>query len=108
MLWVRWLRRLLLAALALLLLAVVTLVASSQLSLDREFSHTRSAESLPTFAATTSRGLVQISAREMSFRARVAGMAGDGPARNAHPALRAVGGGRRRGAANSERRRLRK
>ncbi len=55
------------------------LLVSSQLSLDTESSHARRAGMLPALSPDVSRGLVQIRARDLSFRARVAGLDASGP-----------------------------
>jgi hypothetical protein len=70
---------------ALILGAVVLLVPglallSSWASLDRERRHTAATESLPALAPGVSEGLVRVAARGMTFRARVAGLGGEGPA----------------------------
>lgn len=74
------LKWLILAPAALIALAVVLVLVSSRISLDTDYLHTLRAEALPRLSPGASRGLVQISARGMSFRARVAGLDGDGPA----------------------------
>lgn len=71
---------LLLASTALVALAVLLLMLSSRISVDSEYRHTRRVEMLRHLSPEVSRGLVQISARGMSFRARVAGLDGNGPA----------------------------
>ena len=76
----RWVRRLLLAAGAAVVLGVGLLLVSARLSLDTGYGHTRRVEKLPALVPGTSEGLVQIRARGLSFRARVAGLDGDGPA----------------------------
>ena len=53
---------------------------SARMTLDRSLAHTRAAQALPPLASGTSAGLVQIEASGFSFRARVAGLDGDGPA----------------------------
>ena len=52
---------------------------SARSGLDRAMQHTRATEALPKLAPGTSNGLVQIDANGMTFRARVAGLEGDGP-----------------------------
>jgi pimeloyl-ACP methyl ester carboxylesterase len=76
----RLLVRLLGAALALIVLVLALVLLSSRFSLDDEYTHTRSADALPLWSPGRSDGLVQIPARGMVFRARVAGLDGDGPA----------------------------
>ena len=53
---------------------------SAWMSLDRSFAHTRASEALPPPGPGTSTGLVQIEAGGFQYRARVAGLDGDGPA----------------------------
>ena len=65
---------------ALFVVGVGTLLVSSRLSLDTEYGHTRRVEMLQPLSPSTSRGLVQIRARDLSFRARVAGLGSAGPA----------------------------
>ncbi len=60
--------------------ALLFVLVSAHLSLDHEFEHTRRSEALPLLASGVSDGLVQIPARGMMFRARVAGLGQDGPA----------------------------
>jgi len=63
-----------------LLLALPCLIwLSARLTLDRSLSHTRATAALPLAGPETSSGLVQIQVGELSFRARVAGLDGDGP-----------------------------
>ena len=76
----RVVRRLLFVVAALIVVGVGTLLVSSRLSLDTEYGHTRRVEMLQPLSPGTSRGLVQIRARDLSFRARVAGLGRDGPA----------------------------
>ena len=76
----RRVRQLLLAVGAVIVLGVGLLFVSARLSLDTEYGHTRRVEMLPPLSPGTSQGLVQIRARGLSFRARVAGLDGDGPA----------------------------
>ena len=62
------------------LLALPCLIwLSARMTLDRSLAHTRASEALPPPGPGTSTGLVQIEAGEFSFRARVAGLDGDGP-----------------------------
>ena len=63
-----------------IVIGVGMLLVSSRLSLDTEYGHARRAEALQPLSPGISRGLVQIRARDLSFRARVAGLDGDGPA----------------------------
>ena len=56
------------------------LLLSSRFSLDDDYGHTRRVEALAPLSPHTPAGLVRISARGMVFRARVAGLEGDGPA----------------------------
>jgi pimeloyl-ACP methyl ester carboxylesterase len=71
---------------ALLILGAVVLLVpglallSSWASLDRERRHTAATEALPALAPGGSEGLVRVAARGMTFRARVAGLGGEGPA----------------------------
>ncbi len=76
----RWVRGLMMALVAVILFGVSALVLSSRLSLDTDRRHTAQVESLPPLSAATSRGLVQIRARGFVYRARVAGLDGEGPA----------------------------
>ena len=66
----RLVRRLLFVVAALIVVGVGTLLVSSRLSLDTEYGHTRRVEMLQPLSPGTSRGLVQIRARDLSFRAR--------------------------------------
>ena len=61
-------------------IGVVLLIISSRRSLDSEFQHSRASAALPFLSPETADGLVQIRARGMVFRARVAGLQGDGTA----------------------------
>jgi pimeloyl-ACP methyl ester carboxylesterase len=63
-----------------ILLVPGLLLLSSWASLDRARGHGAATEALPRLSADASEGLVQIPARGMLFRARVAGLDGDGPA----------------------------
>ena len=74
------LRNIMLTAVALITLALVVLLVSSRLSLDADYRYTQAAERLPVLTGGPPTGLVQIRARGMSFRARVAGLDGQGPA----------------------------
>ena len=76
----RRVRQLLLAVGAVLVLGVGVLLLGARLSLDTEYGHTRGVEMLLPLSPGTSEGLVQIRARDLSFRARVAGLGGAGPA----------------------------
>ncbi len=76
----RWLRGLMIGGLALMLIALATLVVSAKLSVDSDRHHTAKARSLAPLSTATSRGLIQIPARGFAFRARVAGLDGEGPA----------------------------
>ena len=67
-----------LTAAALIALALVVLLASSRLSLDADYRYTQAAERLPVLTGGLPAGLVQIQARGMAFRARVAGLDGKG------------------------------
>jgi pimeloyl-ACP methyl ester carboxylesterase len=68
------------SALGLSVVLVLLGLVSARFSLDHEYEHTRHTESLPLFVRGVSDGLVRIPAREMMFRARVAGLQQDGPA----------------------------
>ena len=62
------------------LLALPCLIwLSARMTLDRSLSHTRASGALPYLGPGTSNGLVQIEVSGFSFRARVAGLDGDGP-----------------------------
>jgi pimeloyl-ACP methyl ester carboxylesterase len=76
----RRVRQLLVVVGALIVLGVGLLLVSSRLSLDADYAHTRGAEALPPLSTGISQGLVQIRARGLSFRARVAGLDREGPA----------------------------
>ena len=52
---------------------------SARMALDRSRGHTRASEALPPLGPGTNTALVQIKAGGFSFRARGAGLAGDGP-----------------------------
>jgi pimeloyl-ACP methyl ester carboxylesterase len=65
---------------AVILLVPGLLLLSSWASLDRARRHTGATEALPRLSPGVSDGLVQIPARGMLFRARVAGLGGGGPA----------------------------
>ena len=67
-------------ALALIVVVPLLLWMSARLALDHEYEHTRRTEALPILVPGVSDGLVQIPARGMIFRARVAGLQQDGPA----------------------------
>ena len=75
----RWLKRLLLAVGLLLAAAAAVLVVGSLLSLDWERQHTARTADLPLLSPAQPDGLVRIEANGMTFRARVAGLAGGGP-----------------------------
>ena len=91
----RWLKRLLLAVGLLIVGAAAVLVGGSLLSLDWSREHSARTAALPLLsagqpddlaagqpddlAAGQSDGLVRIQANGMTFRARVAGLEGDGP-----------------------------
>jgi pimeloyl-ACP methyl ester carboxylesterase len=72
------LRWILLAVIALGVGAPVLLYASARRSLDAARTHTAKTLALPLLGATDE-GLVRIPARGLEFRARVAGLANDGP-----------------------------
>ena len=72
---VKWLA---IAIIVLFVGLVVILMAGSQMSLDRDYSHTREANALPVFSPRSGSGLVAISANNHIFRARVAGFGGNG------------------------------
>ncbi len=63
--------------LALLVILLVVLQVGSWVSMDRELTHTTASEDLPQFTQTSGTGLVNISANNMTFRARIAGFDGD-------------------------------
>lgn len=71
------LRKILIWTGALLVLAIGAVLASSLSSLDWERRHTKETAALP-LVGTTSDSLVRIPARGFEFRARVAGLGGDG------------------------------
>ena len=75
----RLLAMLVLALCALVVVASVVLKVGAELSLDREFRHTEATAALPLVGEARS-GLVRIPAGGHEFRARVAGLGGDGPA----------------------------
>jgi len=68
------------SALGLIVVVPLLVLVSAHFSLDHEYEHTRRTEALPTLVLGVSDGLVQIPARGMMFRARVAGLDQDGPA----------------------------
>ena len=70
----RRVRQLLLAVGAVLVLGVGVLLLGARLSLDTEYGHMRGVEMLLPLSPGTSEGLVQIRARDLFFRARVAGL----------------------------------
>lgn len=72
-------RRILVAVLVLVGLALGTLVAGSLLSLDWSRAHSARSAALPRLADASSGGLVRIEANGLVFRARVAGRGGSGP-----------------------------
>ncbi len=74
-----WIKRIALGLLVLLLLAVGGVAASTLLSLDWGRAHTAQTAALPLFTPDAE-GLVRIEANGMTFRARTAGLANDGPA----------------------------
>jgi pimeloyl-ACP methyl ester carboxylesterase len=75
---VRWLRRIVIALLALVFIVIGVAVAGSSLSLDRTRAHTRETEALPLYAGFGEPQVVRIPARGMEFRARIAGDRGPG------------------------------
>ena len=70
----------LIAFLGALLALLCVIWLSAWMTLDRSFAHTRASEALPPPGRGTSTGLVQIEAGGFQYRARVAGLDGDGPA----------------------------
>ena len=74
----RWWKRIGLAVAALVGLAMAAVAASSLLSLDWSRSHTAATAALPRVSGALQDGLVQIDARGMTFRARVAGAGNTG------------------------------
>jgi len=76
---VGWLKRSLLGAGFLLVAAAVVLVAGSLLSLDWDRKHSVRTAGLPLLPPAQADGLVRIEANGMTFRARVAGLANNGP-----------------------------
>lgn len=69
---------LLAALIGLVLVLLLAGFVSWQLSLDRDFQHTRDTAELPSFAQRRE-GLVRVGAREMEFRTRIAGWEQEGP-----------------------------
>jgi pimeloyl-ACP methyl ester carboxylesterase len=72
-------RRIVYAVLLLLVLAVAIPVLGSLAALDWSRSHSGATAALPVFGPDVDAGLVRIPANGLEFRARVAGMRGDGP-----------------------------
>jgi pimeloyl-ACP methyl ester carboxylesterase len=72
-------RRILLAVVALFVAALLVLVAGSLLSLDWRRTHAARTAELPLLSDSAPDGLVRIAAGGLEFRARVAGLGGDGP-----------------------------
>ncbi len=68
------------AIVVLLVVVSVAVFVSARLSLDSEYRHTRETEKLPLLAPGVAAGEVRIAAGGMEFRARVAGLSGEGPA----------------------------
>ena len=74
------LRKVLFWTAALIAIATGAVLASSLSSLDWERRHTKQSAALPLVGAQNE-GLVRIPARGFEFRARVAGLGGDGAGR---------------------------
>ncbi|MDG2333479.1 MAG: alpha/beta hydrolase [Myxococcota bacterium] len=73
--------KMILIALMGVLVALLCLIwLSAWMTLDRSFAHTRASEALPPPGPGMETGLVQIEAGGFQYRARVAGLDGDGPA----------------------------
>jgi pimeloyl-ACP methyl ester carboxylesterase len=72
-------RRILVAALVLVGAGVAVLVLGALLSLDWDRTHRARTAALPLLGASTADGLARIAANGLEFRARVAGLGGDGP-----------------------------
>lgn len=75
----RWITGFVLTSCMLVVFCSVGLKVGSELSLDRDFQHSAATSALPA-VGEVSDGLVQIPTDRGVFRARVAGLAGDGPA----------------------------
>ena len=58
---------------AILILLLLVFVTSSKMSMDSNFSHTNESKDLQKFSSSVGDGIVNISAGEMTFRARIAG-----------------------------------
>jgi len=58
---------------AILILLLLVFVTSSKMSMDSNFSHTNESKDLQKFSCSVGDGIVNISAGEMTFRARIAG-----------------------------------
>lgn len=75
----RWLVRGLLAVGLLVFVALAVLVGGSLLSLDWSREHAAASQALPLASPSGPDGLVRIEANGLTFRARVAGLGGEGP-----------------------------
>ncbi|MGH0028905.1 MAG: alpha/beta fold hydrolase [Myxococcota bacterium] len=72
-------RRIALALLALLVGVPLGVWLGARASLDGERRHAAATRALPLLSPDTDRGLVRVAANGFTFRARVAGLGGDGP-----------------------------
>ncbi len=69
----RILKYLFLGVLLVFTLLLLIVVTSSKMSMDSNFSHTNASKDLQKFSSSVGDGIVNISAGEMTFRARIAG-----------------------------------
>ena len=69
----RILKYLFLGVLLVFTLLLLIVVTSSKMSMDSNFSHTNASKDLQKFSSSVDDGIVNISAGEMTFRARIAG-----------------------------------
>ncbi len=77
MVLLRILKWMIIAAIAVIVGFAVMLLGGSQLSLDRDYTHTQETAALPAFTPIGGSGLVTISANGHQFRARIAGFDGN-------------------------------
>ena len=73
----QFVKYLFLGALLLLIITLLVFMTSSKLSMDRDLVHTKTSKNLPKFDPSTDESMVNISSRNMTFRARIAGFNGD-------------------------------